>query len=530
VQPLASHFPKEPYSTVRLTRREFVQSLLSASATAALPALFTGCSVSSKAAGTAIPAAASPARQFPITSDILFPRNFYWGAATAAYQIEGAWKEDGKGESIWDRFTHTSGKIKTGDTGDVACDSYHRWREDIALMRAMNLNSYRFSISWPRIQPSGSGPANPQGIDYYNRLIDALLEARIRPFVTLYHWDLPQTLEDAGGWPNRDTADRFADYVDLVARALGDRVSDWILFNEPSAFTDLGYHEGTHAPGRTSLLDFLRATHTVNLAQGEGFRALKAVRPATRVGTAFNMSACEPATNSDEDKLAAERAHAITNIWFLEPAMRGKYPDALTFLPETAMGLRSGDAEKMRAPLDFIGINLYYRTIASAPSAIERVAHAQDWLFPVKMSGGEQGPKTDIGWEVWPQALFDVIMRITRDYNRPVIEITESGCAYNDGPGPSGAINDSRRIAYHREYLAAVARAIGDGADVRGYHAWSLLDNFEWAEGFSQRFGLAYVDFKTQQRTIKESGRWYARVAAENRALALDRDPALRAG
>jgi beta-glucosidase len=228
------------------------------------------------------------------------------------------------------------------------------------------------------------------------------------------------------------------------------------------------------------------------------------------------MSACKPATNSEEDKLASERAHAITNLWFLEPALNGRYPEALAFLPETAMGIKSGDLEKMKAPLDFIGINLYYRTIASAPSALERLSHAQEWLFPVKMVGGEQGPKTDIGWEIWPQALYDMVMRITRDFNRPVIEITESGCAYNDGPDGAGVIRDTRRIDYHRQYLQALARAMGEGADVRSYHAWSLIDNFEWAEGFSQRFGLAYVDFKTQQRTMKDSGRWYAKVAAES--------------
>jgi beta-glucosidase len=347
--------------------------------------------------------------------------------------------------------------------------------------------------------------------------VDALLEAHIRPLVTLYHWDLPQAREDAGGWTNRDTAARFADYVQLAARTLGDRVSDWMIFNEPAAFVDLGYLEGAHAPGRSSLFDFLRATHVVNLAQGEGFRALKAVRPTSRVGTAFSMSPCEPASDSAEDKLAAARAHAITNVWFLEPALRGRYPEALTFLPETAMGIKSGDMEKVRAPLDFLGINLYYRTIASAPGTMERVGHAQDWLFPVKMEGGQQGAKTDFGWEVWPKALYDMVLRITRDYNRPVIEITESGCSYGDGPDASGSIHDSRRIAYHRQYLAALARSMADGADVRGYHAWSLLDNFEWADGFSQRFGLAYVDFKTLKRTLKDSGLWYAKVAAENR-------------
>ncbi len=464
---------------------------------------------------------ASPARQFAESSEQAFPKGFFWGTATASYQIEGAWNEDGKGESIWDRFAHTPGRIKNGDTADVACDSYHRWRDDIALMRAMNLNSYRFSISWPRIQPSGSGAANPKGIEYYSRLVDALLEAHIRPLVTLYHWDLPQVLEDAGGWPNRDTAGRFSDYVQLMAHALGDRVTDWCLFNEPDAFVDLGYLEGSHAPGRKSILDFLRATHVVNLAQGEGFRALKSVRPSARVGSAFSMSPCEPATNSEADKLAAERAHAISNTWFLDPALRGRYSDALTFLPETAMRIKSGDMEKTRAPLDFIGINLYYRTIASATGAVERVTNPQEWLFPVKLAGGQQGPKTGFGWEVWPQSLYEMVSRITRDYNRPVIEITESGCSYDDSLDPAGVVRDTRRADYHRQYLSGLSRAIAEGADVRGYHAWSLIDNFEWAEGYSQRFGLAYVDFKTQKRTIKDSGRWYAKVAAENRNLSV---------
>lgn len=494
-----------------------MQSALGAGAAAGLPAFLSACSGSSKASTISDRTIAAPARQFTAPSEINFPKGFYWGAATASYQIEGAWNEDGKGESIWDRFSHTPGRIKNRDCGDVACDSYHRWRDDIALARALNLNSYRFSIAWPRIQATGSGVANSRGIDYYSRLADALLEARIRPFATLFHWDLPQALEDAGGWPNRDTAARFADYVGLVAQALGDRVTDWMLFNEPSVFTYIGYLEGRYAPGRQSLFDFLRATHTVNLAQGGGFRALKATRPRARVGTAFNMSAIEPATKSDEDRLAAERAHAITNVWFLEPALRGRYPDALTFLPERIMRIQSGDMEKTRAALDFIGINLYYRTIASALGAVEIATHAQDWLFPVKMDVGHDGGRTDIGWEIWPQSLYDMVMRITRDYNRPVIEITESGCAYNEVPDTNGVIHDPRRIAYHRDYLAALGRSIADGADVRGYHAWSLMDNFEWSEGYSQRFGLAYVDYKTQSRTIKDSGRWYAQMAAENR-------------
>lgn len=503
---------------MRLTRRKFVQSVVGTAAASAVPcALFPACT-SSRAGTTSsmAPERAATKQTLEPFYAASFPKNFSWGTATSAFQIEGAWNEGGKGESIWDRFAHTQGKIRAGGTGDIACDSYHRWPEDITLMKAMNLNSYRFSISWPRVQPAGSSSVNSKGVDYYSRLVDALLDAKIRPFVTLYHWDLPQALQDAGGWPNRDTAARFAEYVERMARALGDRVSDWTLFNEPSAFTDLGYLEGMHAPGRKSLVDFLRASHVVNLAQGAGFRALKAVRPAARVGTAFSMSPCEPATDSEADKVAAERAHAMTNLWFLEPALNGRYPEALTFLPETVMGIKTQDIESMRAPLDFIGINLYYRTIASAPSFLARVDAPRAWLFPVNMTGGIQGANAGNGWEVWPQALYDMVMRLNRDYNRPAIEITESGCAYPDVVDAAGAIHDTHRAEYHRDYLGALAKAIADGADVRGYHAWSLMDNFEWAEGFSQRFGLAYVDFKTQKRTLKESGHWYAKVAAEN--------------
>jgi len=343
-----------------------------------------------------------------------------------------------------------------------------------------------------------------------------LLAAGIRPFVTLYHWDLPQKLEDSGGWPVRDTAQRFADYVEIVARAFGDRVSHWTLFNEPLAFTSKGYLDGIHAPGRKSIVDFLRATHTVNLAQGAGFRALKAVRPSSRVGSAFSMSPCEAAGDSEQHRRAAERAHKLVNLWFLHPALKGEYPDAFPIFPAYAMGLKSGDLEKIRAPLDFIGINLYYRNIASCPNAFARVFNPRFWLFPVNLAQSGTGSKTSMGWEIWPKALYDVVMQITREYQRPVIEITESGGAFPDVPAPDGSMHDSQRLEYHRAYLGELARAIQDGADVRGYHVWSLLDNFEWEEGYSQRFGLVHVDFVTQKRTIKESGRWYARLAAEN--------------
>ncbi len=381
-------------------------------------------------------------------------------------------------------------------------------------MRALNLNSYRFSVAWPRIQPTGAGKPNPKGLDFYNRLVDALLEAHIRPMLTLYHWDLPQKLEDQGGWTNRELAGRFADYADIMAKALGDRVQCWSLLNEPAAFLSLGYLDGTHAPGRRSILDFLKGTHVANLAQGAGFRAVKAARPQAVVGSVFSMSPCQPATNSEDDRVAAEHAHAITNLWFLEPALRGRYPAAFPFSPAVFMKIQQDDMELMRAKLDFIGINLYYRTMVAAPSLPERLGDARFLLLPAHMMQGAQGPKTDNGWEVWPKSLYDLVMRITRDYQRPVLEITENGCAYNDVPDANGNINDVRRIAYHQQYLAELSRAIRDGADVRGYHAWSLMDNFEWAEGFSQRFGLVHVDFNTQKRTVKASGEWYARLAA----------------
>jgi beta-glucosidase len=444
---------------------------------------------------------------------ITFPEGFHWGAATAAYQIEGAWQEDGKGESIWDRFAHTPGKIRNGDSGDIACDSYHRLHQDIALAREMNLTSYRFSLSWPRIQPRGHGAVNARGIDYYARLVDALLGAGIRPLTTLYHWDLPQELEDAGGWPQRDTAGRFADYAEIASKALGDRVSTWSIFNEPSVFTSLGYLVGEHAPGRRDAGAFLRATHTVNLAQAEAFRAMRAANSQLLIGTALAVSPCEAATEDEEDRAAAERWHALMHDWFLKPALRGGYPDAFPAgVPSDRMGVREGDLERLRAPLDFVGINTYTRgTIRANPADTDGIG-----ALPVATPTGERGPTTDNGWEVWPGALREAVLRVTRDYDRLPIEVTESGCAYGDAPDAQGEVRDLRRIDYHRDYLAALAEAIEAGADVRGYHVWSLLDNFEWAEGYSQRFGLAHVDFATATRTLKESGRWYGAVAREN--------------
>jgi beta-glucosidase len=436
-----------------------------------------------------------------------FPQNFHWGAATAAYQVEGAWNEDGKGESIWDRFVHTVGNVKGASTGDVACDCYHRYREDISLMQSMHLNSYRFSISWPRIQPAGTGAPNPKGLEYYDRLVDALLASNIRPLPTLYHWDLPQALEEKGGWPNRDLAGFLADYAGIVAKALGDRITNWAIFNEPWIFTYLGYYTGEHAPGRASFPDFIRATHVVNLAQGQAFRAIKAARPGAKIGTAFNTSYAQPKTPSADDVAAAERYHAFRNLWFIDPAINGEYPKILsTLLTDEMLGVQPGDMEITKVPLDFFGINYYDRTIVSAASKPEEL----------NLDGvvGKQGPHTEFGWEVWPDGFYQLLMRMTRDFNKPVIEITENGCSYGDTPFENRGVPDLRRIDFFRGYIGAVARAIADGANIQGYHAWSLLDNFEWAEGFSQRFGLTYVDFRSQKRTIKDSGTWYGNLAA----------------
>jgi beta-glucosidase len=436
-----------------------------------------------------------------------FPADFIWGASTASYQVEGAWQEDGKGESVWDRFAHTTGTIKGAFNGDVACDSYHRYKEDIALLREMNLKSYRISISWPRIQPNGTGVLNQKGLDHYSRVLDALLEANIRPLVTVYHWDLPQALEDEGGWPNREIAGHFADYASILAKSLGDRITTWAIFNEPAIFTALGYYLGNHAPGRTDFAQFLRATHVVNLAQGNAFRAIKAARSNARVGTAFSTTHAEPKTSSDADKAAAERYHAYANTWFIEPALKGEYPKALADrIPPEALGIQPGDMEAVKAPLDYLGINYYTRTLVEDAEE-NKVLH-------LKTSAGKDGPHTEFNWEVWPDGFYQMLMRLTRDYNKPVIEITENGCSYGDTLDEHGQVTDQRRTDFCRGYIGAMARAMRDGADIRGYSHWSLMDNFEWAEGYTQRFGLAFVDFRTQKRTMKDSGKWYARLAA----------------
>src|SRR5216683_2153511 len=479
-----------------MDRRSFLAKTSAWAAAAALPKLSNA---------SVIPTLDPASEQSSMPGQIAFPKDFLWGSATASYQVEGAWNIDGRGESIWDRYSHTPGNVKGG------------WTEDVAIMKQMNLRSYRYSIAWPRIQPSGSGASNQKGIDFYKRLTDAVLGAGMRPLVTLFHWDLPQTLEDQGGWPNRDTAARFADYVEIVIKTLGDRINTWAIFNEPWVFTYVGYAEGRHAPGKTDFDLFLKSAHTVNLAQGDAFRAIKAIAPKSKVGTAFSMSPATPRTSSAEDAAAARRFDAFNNVWFLETALRGRYPEAFVHgTPLETMGFQSGDEKRMIAPLDYIGVNYYFRRIVSASTSTSAASSKVSYdAMGFAIAMGKNGPLTEIGWEVYPRGLYDIVQRVSKDYKLP-IEITENGCSYGDYPDANGRVADNRRIDYYREHLRELARAIRDGADVRGYHAWSILDNFEWAEGYTQRFGLVYIDFPTQRRYMKDSAKWFSKIASTN--------------
>ena len=447
-----------------------------------------------------------------------FPQDFIWGAATAAYQIEGAWNEDGKAESIWDRFVHTPDHIKNNDTADVACDSYHRYKEDVALLHTLNLKSYRFSISWPRVLPVAGGKPNNKGLDYYKRLVDELLQHDIRPLATLYHWDLPQQIEDAGGWPSRDTADRFIEYVDVVVRSLGDRIHHWCILNEPKTFTHLGYWNGMFAPGRKDPLAFLRASHVVNLAQGRAFTVLKSHSPQAEVGTAIDPTPMIPASDSVADQAAAEQWFRFHNLWHIWPALTGHYPQGVLPADQQAelLGIRNGDEVIVRAPFDFLGLNYY---TGAHPAGGAEGQRGIPGLI-VEKDGWGQGihGKTDSGWDIYPQGLYDIVTKISHLIGGHIpIEITESGAAYNMMPNEHGRIHDAKRITYLRAHLRELARAIHEGVPVRAYHAWSLMDNFEWTRGYSQRFGLVYVDFANgQKRVIKDAGHWYANVAATN--------------
>ena len=438
---------------------------------------------------------------------ITFPNKFIWGAATAAYQIEGAWEADGKGESIWDRFSHTPGKVYNNDNGDVACDHYHRWRDDIALMRELGLQAYRFSIAWPRILPEGTGTVNQAGLDFYDRLVDGLLEAGITPFATLYHWDLPQVLQDEGGWANRASVAAFTNYADIVSRRLGDRVKNWITHNEPWCTSFLGNHLGVHAPG---LLEgpSLAVAHHVLMSHGAAVPVLRANSAGADVGITLNFAPAYPASDSAEDQAAAQRHDGFFNLWFLDPLYGRGYPeDMLALYGPMLPDIHADDLATIAVPTDFLGVNYYNRAvIKDDPTALPL---RTGFVLP-------EGEYTAMNWEVYPDALRALLVRIARDYTPSKLYITENGAAYDDTLSPDGAIHDEQRTRYLASHLAAVHAAIGEGAPLAGYFAWSLMDNFEWAEGYNKRFGIVHVDYETQQRTPKDSARFFSAAIEQN--------------
>ncbi|RIV37197.1 GH1 family beta-glucosidase [Micromonospora radicis] len=450
-----------------------------------------------------------------------FPENFLWGAATAAYQIEGAARDDGRGESIWDNFSRTPGKVHAGHTGDVACDHYHRYAEDVAMMAELGLQAYRFSVSWPRIQPDGSGPVNPRGLDFYDRLTDALLGRGIDPIVTLYHWDLPQTLQDRGGWTARETAEHFATYAAAVYARLGDRVGTWTTLNEPWCSAYLGYGNGVHAPGVQDPGAAFSAVHHLLLAHGLATQALRA-GGAGRVGITLNPADVRPAdTDSAADAAAVRLVDGLHNRIFLDPLLVGGYPDDVrehvARLVEPAF-VQDGDEKIIAAPIDLLGINYYAPTyVAGRPDgaggggAYPGTAGAVEFLPPV-------GPLTDMGWMIEPAGLTRLLERIANDYPPVPLLITENGAAFPDKgtPDATSPTQDDDRIAYLDGHLRAAHEAIARGVDLRGYLVWSLLDNFEWAEGYRKRFGIVHVDYLTQRRTPKSSARWYQEVISRN--------------
>ena len=439
-----------------------------------------------------------------------FPPDFLWGAATAAFQIEGATTVDGRGESIWDRFASTPGKVHNGDTGDPACEHYYRWPEDLDLVSSLGLRAYRFSISWPRIQPTGRGPANQRGLDFYRRVLEGLHERGIVPLVTLYHWDLPQALEDRGGWASRDTVERFTEYAGLAFEAFGDLVSDWTTHNEPFVTAFLGYALGTKAPGATDWPRALRASHHALLSHGSVVRAFRETGAGGRIGITLDLTVARPADENDTDRAAAARLDGHHNRWFLDPIFRGSYPADLLELYERRFGaldaIRPGDLETIAQPIDYLGVNFYRPNVVTA-DADGSVLGLRD--VPLA------GDTTAMGWPVAPEALTELLVRLERDYGDVPLLITENGAAFDDRLNGAAVVEDPRRVAYLEGHLAAVEQALAAGVDVRGYFVWSLLDNFEWEHGYSRRFGIVYVDFETQRRIPKRSALWYRdRVAA----------------
>jgi beta-glucosidase len=456
-----------------------------------------------------------------------FPPGFAWGSASAAYQIEGAANADGRGTSIWDTFSHAPGNVRGGDTGDIACDAYHRYREDIALMASLGLNAYRFSVSWPRVQPGGRSRANQAGLDYYRRLLDELAAHDIAGTLTLYHWDLPQELQDVGGWAARDTAARFADYATLLADALGDRVRHWITINEPQVVASHGYRSGEHAPGLHDPDASRAATHHLLLAHGLATSAIRASLPDASIGITFDMHPVRVLGDARPEVLqrAALIADADLNGLYLEPVMYGRYPEHASqdLLPSESL-IEPGDMAAIGQPVDFVGVNYYSSAYLRSgdPDDLRRnesrprcglpgvVEYSPDWL-----------ERTAMGWLVDPDGLYELLIRLSKDTSGLPLYVTENGCAAEDYVNPEGLVIDSERVRYLQQHLAAGARAINDGVNLAGYYVWSLLDNFEWGWGYQKRFGIIFVDYGTQKRTVKSSARFYAAVIAANEVPAL---------
>ncbi|MGA4730429.1 GH1 family beta-glucosidase [Micromonospora taraxaci] len=432
-----------------------------------------------------------------------FPDDFGWGAATSAYQIEGAAKEDGRGESVWDTFSRVPGRTRNGDTGDVAIDHYHRYAEDLDLMRDLGLRSYRFSISWPRIQPDGTGTPNQRGLDFYRRLLDGLHERGITPMATLFHWDLPQALQDAGGWESRDTSQRFADYADLVFRALGDRVPAWLTVNEPKTVVQNGYLTGHHAPGRQDPDAAYLVAHHLQLAHGLAVAALRASGSDSRIGPAFNLHPCYPADDSPQAAAAAHLYDGYENRLYLDSLLKGSYPeDVLADLgPRSRMarGIRDGDLAIISAPVDLLAVQYYTPIYVTADGGTQH-----RWAT------------SEAAWQqIYPEGLYDLLTRITREYGPIPLTITENGLPTPDTLAADDTVQDTGRISFLRDHLAAAHRAIADGVPLESFHVWSLLDNFEWDAGYDQRWGLVYVDYATQRRVLKSSATWYRSVIAD---------------
>ena len=441
-----------------------------------------------------------------------FPADFVWGTATAAYQIEGATRVDGRGQSIWDTFSRRPGAIVGGDTGDIADDHYHRFRDDVALIRQLGLDAYRFSVAWPRIQPDGRGAPNQAGIDFYRRLAEDLLENGITPWATLYHWDLPQALEDSDGWMNRDTAHRFAEYAGIVAEQLGDVVGNWITLNEPWCSSFLSYAAGEHAPGRHEGTAAAQAAHHLLLGHGLGLSAIRAARPEAKAGITLNLYSVVPASDADADVDAARRIDGLANRFFLDPVLRGHYPeDVLDDLGQTdwfAEHASAEDLDAISAPIDFLGINYYSRHTTRAGVASSQPSANPGSEFVEMVDTG--APRTQMGWEIHPDGMIDVLAMAHELAPHLPLYITENGAAYPDVVLPDGTIDDPDRLEYIRAHVEAGAEAIRRGIPLRGYFVWSLMDNFEWSWGYSRRFGIVHVDYQTQKRTPKASAYWLA--------------------